>query len=126
MRKPVSIRYIVSSWVNEYMRWIFRILVTTYAIGVFSISYGQQAREVFGENRIQYKQFNWQFLSSENFDVYYYEDRKKVATEAIQYLESEFDRITDLIGYPPYLKTKVSGSHKRTLSRQGTEIYDET
>jgi Tol biopolymer transport system component len=30
-----------------------------------------------------------------------------VATEAIQYLEAEFDRITDLIGYPPYLKTKI-------------------
>lgn len=107
MRKPISIRYIGSSWRNEYMRWIFRILVTTYALGVFSMSYGQQAREVFGKNRIQYKQFNWQFLGSENFDVYYYEDRRKVATEAIQYLESEFDKVTDLIGYPPYLKTKV-------------------
>ena len=89
------------------MRWIFRILVTVYAIGVFSLSHGQQAREVFGKNRIQYKQFNWQYLSSENFDVYYYDDRRKVATEAIQYLEGEFDRVTDLIGYPPYLKTKV-------------------
>ncbi len=89
------------------MRWIFRILVTIYAIGVFSLSHGQQAREVFGKNRIQYKQFNWQYLSSENFDVYYYDDRRKVATEAIQYLEGEFDRVTDLIGYPPYLKTKV-------------------
>ena len=89
------------------MRWIFRILITIYAIGVFSLSHGQQAREVFGKNRIQYKQFNWQYLSSENFDVYYYDDRRKIATEAIQYLEGEFDRVTDLIGYPPYLKTKV-------------------
>ncbi len=67
----------------------------------------QQARENFGKNRIQYKQFEWQYLTSENFDVYYYDNRRKVATEAIQYLEGEFDRITDLIGYPPYLKTKV-------------------
>lgn len=67
----------------------------------------QQARESFGKNRIQYKQFDWQYLSSENFDVYYYDNRRKVANEAIQYLEGEFDRITDLIGYPPYLKTKV-------------------
>ena len=67
----------------------------------------QQALEKFGKNRIQYKQFDWQYLSSENFDVYYYANRKKVATEAIEYLEGEFDRVTDLIGYPPYLKTKV-------------------
>jgi Tol biopolymer transport system component len=69
--------------------------------------WAQQSREVFGKNRIQYKQFEWQYLSSENFDVYYYANRRKVATEAIQFLESEFDRITDLIAYPPYLKTKV-------------------
>jgi Tol biopolymer transport system component len=67
----------------------------------------QRATETFGKNRVQYRTFNWQYISSENFDVYYYDERRRVATEAIQYLESEFDRITDLIGYPPYLKTKV-------------------
>jgi hypothetical protein len=39
--------------------------------------------------------------------VYYYDDRKKVAQESLEYLEAEFDRITDLIGFYPYQKTKV-------------------
>jgi hypothetical protein len=64
-------------------------------------------QETFGKNRIQYRQFNWQYLSGENFDVYYYDARKAVAQNALEYLEAEFDRITDLIGYPPYFKTKV-------------------
>lgn len=68
---------------------------------------GQYMPETFGKNRIQYRQFNWQYLSSENFDVYYYDARKGMAENAIEFLESEFDRITDLIGYPPYFKTKV-------------------
>ncbi len=68
---------------------------------------GQQSRENFGKNRIQYRQFDWLYLSGENFDVYYYDARKVVAQEALEYLENEFDRITDLIGYPPYYKTKV-------------------
>ncbi|MEK6782105.1 MAG: translocation protein TolB [Bacteroidota bacterium] len=89
------------------MRGIIRILGTLLALGMLFESYGQQTREVFGKNRIQYRQFNWQYISSENFDLYYYDERRKVATEAIQYLEGEFDRVTDLIGYPPYLKTKV-------------------
>ena len=89
------------------MRWNFRILLTISALGMFSLCQGQQSREVFGKNRIQYKQFDWQYISSENFDVYYYDARRKIATDAIQYLEGEFDRVTDLIGYPPYLKTKV-------------------
>jgi hypothetical protein len=68
---------------------------------------GQQSRENFGKNRIQYRQFDWVYLSGENFDVYYYDARRAVAQEALEYLENEFDRITDLIGYPPYYKTKV-------------------
>ena len=67
----------------------------------------QYLPETFGKNRIQYRQFKWQYLSSENFDVYYYDARKAVAQNALEFLEAEFDRITDLIGYPPYFKTKV-------------------
>lgn len=67
----------------------------------------QYIPETFGKNRIQYRQFNWQYLSGDNFDVYYYDARKAVAQNALEYLEAEFDRITDLIGYPPYFKTKV-------------------
>jgi Tol biopolymer transport system component len=90
------------------MRGMIRIFsVSIFLIFLLADVRAQQAREVFGKNRIQYKTFEWQYLSSENFDVYYYDNRRKVATEAIQFLESEFDRITDLIGYPPYLKTKV-------------------
>ncbi|HTJ53153.1 MAG TPA: hypothetical protein VL443_27045, partial [Cyclobacteriaceae bacterium] len=69
--------------------------------------FGQQAREIFGKNRIQYREFNWQYLSGENFDIYYYDAQKEIARDALEYLEQEFDRITDLIDYPPYFKTKV-------------------
>ena len=67
----------------------------------------QRAYETFGRNRVQYKDFEWKYLSSENFDVYFYGDRRKLAQEALQYMESEFDRITDLLGFYPYQKTKV-------------------
>jgi Tol biopolymer transport system component len=89
------------------MRWQLRTHLIALILLFSFVAEAQQAREVFGRNRIQYKKFEWQYISSENFDVYYYDNRRAVATEAIQYLESEFDRITDLIGYPPYLKTKI-------------------
>ena len=82
------------------------ILALLIILSSFEI-YGQQSREVFGKNRIQYRQFDWVYLSGENFDVYYYDARKAMAQEALEFLEGEFDRITDLIGYPPYFKTKV-------------------
>jgi Tol biopolymer transport system component len=90
------------------MRGLFRFLsLVVFLFSFIAKTNGQQSLETFGKNRIQYKKFDWKYLSSENFDVYYYDDRKRVAQEAMQYLESEFERITDLVGYYPYQKTKV-------------------
>jgi len=86
--------------------------------GVALEGLAQKASEAFGKNRIQYRQFNWQYLSGENFDVYYYDNRREVATEALEFLEGEFDRITDIIGYPPYFKTKVFVYNSLTDLRQ--------
>jgi Tol biopolymer transport system component len=83
------------------------VLGLAMVIAVGSSVQAQQSREVFGKNRIQYRQFDWQYLSGENFDVYFYDGRQTVAREALNFLEAEFDRITDLIGYPPYFKSKV-------------------
>jgi hypothetical protein len=85
-------------------RVVFLVLIATIC---FNGARAQHASERFGKNRVQYKQFRWNYLSSENFDVYFYDDRKRVAQEALDYLEKEFDRITDLIGFYPYQKTKV-------------------
>lgn len=87
---------------------VFRVVFLSLIAAIsLSNAQAQRASEQFGKNRIQYKQFRWNYLSSENFDVYYYDDRKRVAQDALDYLEKEFDRITDLIGFYPYQKTKV-------------------
>lgn len=83
------------------------IMVAALLLVSASAIHAQRSTETFGKNRVQYRNFNWQYVSSDNFDVYYYDDRKKIATEAIQYLETEFDRITDLIGWPSTMKSKV-------------------
>ncbi|MBX2915175.1 MAG: PD40 domain-containing protein [Cyclobacteriaceae bacterium] len=87
---------------------VIRVIILIFIVGFsFNASYAQRAYEQYGRNRVQYKQLRWNYLSSENFDVYFYDDRKRVAQEALDYLEKEFDRITDLIGYYPSQKTKV-------------------
>ncbi|MCZ8354941.1 MAG: BamA/TamA family outer membrane protein [Cyclobacteriaceae bacterium] len=87
-------------------KFVFLIL-TTILLNGFNQTFAQQSRETFGKNRFQYRPFKWEYLSGENFDVYYYDERKGNASETLEYLEGEFDRITDLIGFPPYFKTKV-------------------
>ncbi|MGC4022406.1 MAG: hypothetical protein QM734_10870 [Cyclobacteriaceae bacterium] len=89
------------------MRQVYRLLWASAFLFFFSNLNAQRSTETFGRNRIQYKDFEWKYLSSENFDIYFYGERKKLAQEALQYLELEFERITDLLGYYPYQKTKV-------------------
>ena len=31
----------------------------------------------FGQNKVQYREFDWEFISSPHFDVYYYGDGEK-------------------------------------------------
>lgn len=91
----------------KVVRFVRLLIIISVLVFTTGISLAQQAREVFGKNRQQFRVFDWQYLSGENFDIYYYDARREVAREALQFLELEFDRITDLIGYPPYFKTKI-------------------
>ena len=87
----------------NYKKAIFLII---YILSI-STSFGQYYDTEFGQNRIQYKKFNWLFYTTSHFDVYYYDEGGRYAKEAIDYLEDEFNRLTDLLGYAPSAKTKI-------------------
>ncbi|MFD1819379.1 hypothetical protein SAMN04515674_102226 [Pseudarcicella hirudinis] len=61
----------------------------------------------FGKNRIQYRHFHWKVLTTQNFEVYFYDDALPMATVTAQFAESEFDRITEMLGYSPFSRTKI-------------------
>ncbi|MDH5597920.1 MAG: translocation protein TolB, partial [Cyclobacteriaceae bacterium] len=88
--------------------------------------FGQKTDEPYGKNRIQYKTFEWFYYSSENFDVYYYKGGQTFAKDAVNFLEEEFDRITDMMGYPPYTKTKVFLYNSQTDLEQSNVGLDYT
>ena len=71
------------------------------------VSIAQHYTTPFGQNRIQYKKFDWYFYSTNNFDIYYYPGGQEYALEAIDFLEDEFVELTDKLGYAPYSKTKI-------------------
>ncbi len=72
----------------------------------FSLS-AQLTKPSFGKNRLQHKEFNWRYYSTSNFDIYFYDDGQALAKLTASYMEDEYDRITDVLGYAPYSKTKV-------------------
>lgn len=67
----------------------------------------QAYKERFDKNRIQYKDFDWKFYQSENYEVYYYSGGEELAKLTSEYLEDQFSRITETIGYFPYARTRV-------------------
>ncbi len=84
---------------NQF-RLIFCFLVVFAHCMIFC--FGQSSQEIFGKNRIQYKSFDWKYLTTDHFRVYYYIGGNKLAYNTARYAEAEFDRITNTLGFTPY------------------------
>jgi hypothetical protein len=82
-------------------------LFVLFSVWTFSVCFAQNSQDQFGKNRIQYKDFEWKYLSTINFDVYYYKGGEELAVNAARYAEEDFARITELIGFSPYSKLKL-------------------
>ncbi|MBT32622.1 MAG: translocation protein TolB [Thalassobius sp.] len=83
-------------------------LITICFLSIFSLETTAQFRQNhFGKNRVQYKRMEWNYISTTNFDIYFYDGGYDLAKLAAEYAEKDFDRITDLVGFSPYNKTKI-------------------
>ena len=45
----------------------------------------------FGQNKIQYSKFDWQVLTTEHFEIYFYPQEKEIAETAAQLAEDSYD-----------------------------------
>ncbi|MFD2514734.1 hypothetical protein ACFSRY_12730 [Pontibacter locisalis] len=98
-----------------YTRLLLLFLLCSLAGGALQ---AQPGRDVFGKSRIQYKNFDWQLYSTQNFNVYFYDGGKMAAQNAAEYAEQELKRITSLIGYYPYSKITLILYNSTTDLRQ--------
>jgi Tol biopolymer transport system component len=55
--------------------------------------------EVFGKNKVQYKKFNWSFLQSDHFDVYFSDGGYMLAQFAASAAESAYTSLAKLFRY---------------------------
>jgi hypothetical protein len=91
------------------MKRVLRGIIPLVFLGMAALqpAGAQVAMEKFGKNRLQFKNFKWRYYTSENFDIYFYDEGNELARMAAKYLEEEFNRITDVLGYAPYAKTEI-------------------
>ena len=53
----------------------------------------------FGKNKVRYKDFNWKYIQSKHFDIYYYEDAYPTAKFAATVLEASYKEISKELNY---------------------------
>lgn len=67
----------------------------------------QTAQTTFGKNRVQHKQFDWKYISTKHFNVYYYIGGNDLAHNTARHLETSFEKITHAIGYLPFERINI-------------------
>jgi len=64
-------------------------------IGTGSIGTSDLQAQSFGQNKVQYEEFDWTFIRSDNFDVYFYPGHRDLAVFAAEVAEKALQQISD-------------------------------
>ena len=52
----------------------------------------------FGQNKLQYRDFDWSFIQTPHFDIYYYGGEKDLADFTAEVLKSPMNRFQFILG----------------------------
>jgi hypothetical protein len=66
---------------------------------VSGLAAGSARAQYFGQNKVQYEDFQWRVLKTEHFEVYYYESEKEAAVDAARMAERSYKRLSRVLGY---------------------------
>ncbi len=53
----------------------------------------------FGQNKVQYREFDWRFIQTPNFDIYFYDGEDSLATFAADVLEEAYVNVREELNY---------------------------
>ncbi|HWF44920.1 MAG TPA: biopolymer transporter Tol, partial [Candidatus Kapabacteria bacterium] len=75
--------------------WGFVIL----SISCFILPARAQVGSIFGKNKVEYKDFDWKFIQSPHFDVYFYQGGHELAEFVADHAERALDSIERVVKY---------------------------
>ncbi|MBN2280765.1 MAG: PD40 domain-containing protein [Candidatus Marinimicrobia bacterium] len=70
------------------------IITLTYLMLLFSMALGQ-----YGKNKVTYDSFDWKFIQTENYDIYFYQGGEKLAEFAAPIIEEQTKRLCNLFNW---------------------------
>jgi Tol biopolymer transport system component len=79
-------------------RMVWRtVLVTLMASGTFASRAASQ--EYFGQNQVQYKDFDWQVIETEHWLIHYYPSEHEAAIQGARMAERDYARLSRILGH---------------------------
>jgi Tol biopolymer transport system component len=78
---------------------VFRLLVRTFAATVCLCVAAPAPAQYFGRNKVEYANFDFQILSTEHFDIYYYPQEARAARTAARLAERWYARLSTVLGH---------------------------
>jgi Tol biopolymer transport system component len=80
---------------------VLKLLLPAILLGVllFGTVSGQEV--YFGKNKVQYRNFDWQYIQTPNFDIYFYENQIELAEFAAEEMENAYKIIAEELHYWP-------------------------
>ena len=77
-----------------------KIIVLACALLILTSDLFSQVSTVeFGKNRVQYRKFKWEYLQTDNFNAYYYQNGQTIAKYVAQIAEQELPEIEKFVEY---------------------------
>ena len=58
-----------------------------------------QAQNYFGQNQVQYDDFDWHVIGTEHFLVYYYPEERRAAMDAARMAERAYARLSRILDH---------------------------
>ena len=65
----------------------------------FLLITGPVCAQSFGQNKVQYREFDWQFLQSPHFDIYFYADGQPLAEFTSEVLEESYAQVSSYLDW---------------------------
>lgn len=77
----------------------FQIIIAVILVIASGVATLNAQEEYFGKNKVQWKNFDWEFIQTSHFDIYFYQDSYHLAKFAAEVLESSYVNISDELNY---------------------------
>src|SRR4051812_27994752 len=75
------------------------LIASLVMIGGFADRATAQPGNIFGKNKVQYKDFDWKFIQSPHFDVYFYQGGRELAEFTADHAEKALESIQKTVKY---------------------------